>query len=109
MKSILLLVLFCALLGAFGQLFFKLGSKELGLLPIHTNWKLALGLVLYGLATALFVFALRVSNLSIAYPVIATSYIWVMILSAIVLKEPITVTKLFGVLAILSGLGLIVR
>jgi len=50
------LVLFCALLGALGQLFFKLGSASVSL-DISSwliNWKVLLGMVLYGISAVFF-------------------------------------------------------
>ncbi|MBW2991397.1 EamA family transporter [Candidatus Woesearchaeota archaeon] len=108
---VILLVAFCALLGAIGQLFFKLSSKSLSfnLIVLITNWKLILGLALYAIATILFLIALKHGNLSILYPIIATSYIWVAFLSTIFLKEVFPVYKWLGVLLILGGVIIIVR
>lgn len=93
----------CSILGAVGQLSFKTGIDAL-------NWqKLALGLFLYGLATILYVFCLRFVPLSIGYPIIALSYIWVMILSSVFLHESITVSKVLGSFVIVGGIILIVR
>jgi drug/metabolite transporter (DMT)-like permease len=109
--SIILLVAFCALLGATGQIFFKLASKTLNfeIVSLLTNWKLFLGLFFYGIATILFVFALKQGNLSILYPIIATSYIWVTIFSMIFLKETFPFYKWFGVLLIIFAVGIITK
>ena len=109
--SIILLVAFCALLGAVGQIFFKLASKDLNfeIISLLTNWKLFLGLFLYGIATIIFIFALKQGNLSILYPIIATSYVWVAIFSMIFLKEAFTDYKLFGVILIILAVGLITK
>jgi drug/metabolite transporter (DMT)-like permease len=108
---VILLVAFCALLGAAGQVFFKLSSKSLSfnLLSLATNWKLIIGLVLYGLATVLFLIMLRQGNLSILYPIIATSYIWVALFSTIFLQEAFPAYKWAGVLLIIGGVIVIVR
>ncbi len=109
--SILLLVLFCALLGAVGQVFFKLGAQNLKLEPLAliTNWKILLGLILYGTATILFLIALRQGNLSLLYPIIATSYIWVALFSSYYLHESFSVIKWIGIIFIILGVMLIVR
>lgn len=109
--TIILLVLFCALLGSFGQLFFKLGSKDLvfDFFPLITNWKLIVGLALYGFATILFLVALKFGRLSILYPIIATSYIWVAILSHFVLGEPFRISQWSGVALIIAGVIFVVR
>lgn len=108
---LILVVAFCALLGAFGQIFFKLASKDLtfDLTSILTNWKLFVGLALYAIATILFVISLKFGNLSILYPVIATSYIWVAFLATIVLKESFPLYKWSGVFLIIIAVYIIAR
>ena len=108
---VILLVLFCALLGAVGQVFFKLGSATLKLdaYSLLTNWKVIIGLVLYGLATILFLIALRQGNLSILYPIIATSYIWVSIFSVYFLHESFSPFKWLGIGFIVLGVIFIVQ
>jgi undecaprenyl phosphate-alpha-L-ara4N flippase subunit ArnE len=108
---VILLVAFCALLGAIGQVFFKLSSKTLSfdLLALLTNWKLIIGLVLYAAATILFLIMLKQGNLSILYPIIATSYIWVAIFSTIFLQEAFPIYKWLGVFLIIGGVIVIVR
>lgn len=108
---VILLVLFCALLGAVGQVFFKLGSSTLKLdfYSLITNWKVIIGLVLYAAATVLFLIALRQGNLSILYPIIATSYIWVALFSVYFLHESFSLAKWLGVGLIVLGVIFIVR
>ncbi len=107
--ALISIVLFCALLGALGQLMFKLSSKTISLSPWSwlTNWKLLVGLFLYGTATVLFVYALKFGNLSILYPIIATSYVWVALLARFFLHEPFPLSKWFGIALIVSGVWMI--
>lgn len=108
---IILLVLFCAFLGATGQVFFKLGSTylEFNLYSLVTNWRFLLGLVFYAIATILLVYALKYGNLSILYPVIASSYIWVTIFSIIFLGEIFSLYKWVGIFLIILGIIMIVK
>lgn len=108
--SIVLTVAFCALLGATGQLFFKLASKTISFsfFSLISNWKLLVGLLLYGIATILFVFSLKHGNLSILYPIIASSYIWVTFFSVIFLGESFIWFKWIGIFLILGGITIIV-
>jgi uncharacterized membrane protein len=108
---IILLVLLCAILGAGGQIFFKLASKDvsLNLFDWITNYKFIFGAAMYALSAILFVWALKYGDLSILYPIIATSYIWVMIFSYLILGESFSLTKAIGTLLILLGIGAIVR
>ena len=109
--SVILLVAFCAFLGAFGQLFFKLASEDLNfnITSFLFNWKLILGLSLYGISTVLFLFALKQGNLSMLYPIIATSYVWVALFSFVFLGESFPFYRWIGVFLIILGVGVIVR
>ena len=109
--KIILLVLFCALLGAFGQIFFKLssGTFSISLDGLLKNWKFLLGAFLYASSAILFIYSLKHGNLSLLYPLIATSYIWVTLLSFFILKEPISLINFVGVGFILAGIALIAR
>ena len=105
----IILSLFCALLGSMGQTFFKIGSKKIGvnLLSWFTNWQIILGMCLYGLSAILFIVALKYGKLSILYPIIATSYIWVTVISKYILKEQINYFNWIGVLLIICGVFMI--
>ncbi len=102
-------IVFASILGAIGQVFFKIGSKAFdgGLLQIFiaflTNKFLFFGLVLYGISTLIYVTTLRHVSLSIAYPTIATSYITVVFLSHFFLGESLSIYKILGSVIILIG------
>jgi len=103
------LVAVCSIIGAFGQIFLKLGMKDFQFAfeqLIH-NWQLFTGLALYGISMVLYLFALRQAQLSAIYPIIALSYLWVMILGLVVLKEPVNAYNIFGAVVIITGVGLI--
>lgn len=109
--KIVLLVLFCAILGAFGQVFFKLasGSFSLSVDGILKNWRFMVGAFLYASSAILFVYSLKQGNLSILYPLIATSYIWVALLSFFFLKEAVSLLNVAGIGMIIAGIVLIVQ
>jgi drug/metabolite transporter (DMT)-like permease len=105
---LILIVAFCALLGAIGQVFFKLASGEItSSIFSWLNWKLIIGLFLYGVATIIFILALRHGNLSILYPIIATSYLWVSAFAVLFLGETFPLFKWVGVLLIIIGVGIV--
>ena len=90
-KSIVL-VLICTLFTSVAQAFYKAGANKLvytfqGLI---TNYQIIIGLVLYAIGSIILIKALKGADLSVLYPIIATSYIWVTILSGIVFNEIIT-------------------
>ena len=105
------LVLSCAFLGSLGQLLFKVGSKSVSfnILSWITNWHVILGMALYGISAILFITALKFGNLSILYPVIATTYLWVIIFSLLFLGESFSPIKWAGIALIVSGVILIAR
>lgn len=81
----------------------------MNLLSWASNYKILGGGVLYGIAAVLFIIALKHGNLSVLYPIIATSYIWVAVLSWLVLHEPFSWAQGVGLVFILTGISLIVR
>jgi drug/metabolite transporter (DMT)-like permease len=105
------LVLICTLLTSFGQIFLKFGSDALSLdlSNILTNYYLMIGLVLYAFGAMLLIFALKGGELSVVYPFIATSFIWVSIFSQIFLGESMGILKWAGILAIVMGVIFIKR
>lgn len=102
------LVTLSSILGAFGLLFFKFGSKMVAfnIKSWITNWKVIFGLFLYGLAFIILVVAMKLTDLSIAYPLYALSYIWVALLSHYVLKEKLYFKNWIGFIILVLGIAL---
>jgi uncharacterized membrane protein len=107
--KIVLLTALSAFIGSIGQLEFKRGATnlQLDIKWLLTNYHLILGLVVYGVSTILYIYALNKEQLSIIYPIAATSYIWTTIFSKILLKESVGLTSVVGVFFILLGVTLI--
>lgn len=103
------LVLLGCLLGSFGPLMFKFGANnlEFNFKKLLTNWHLYAGGFFYALGTVLFIYALKDGELSVLYPLVATSYIWVSLLSIKFLKEKMNKYKWAGVGLIIIGVALI--
>ena len=98
-------MLITTLLTSSAQLFYKLGVKDLSFnfISIIKNYNILTGLFLYGIGAVLMIIALRGGELSVLYPVVATSYIWVSLLSVWFLGETMFLVKWLGVIAIFSG------
>ncbi|MBI4144395.1 EamA family transporter [Candidatus Woesearchaeota archaeon] len=94
------LVLFCTLLTSAAQIFWKTGAELLPLL----SWQLLAGFVLYAVGAVILIYALSGAPLTIVYPMIATSYIWVSLLAWFLFGEPLAVGKWVGVFSIIAGL-----
>jgi undecaprenyl phosphate-alpha-L-ara4N flippase subunit ArnE len=57
----------------------------------------------------MFIYTLKYGRLSILYPVLATSYIWVVLFSQIFLKEPFPAYKWVGIGLIIISVVIITR
>ncbi|MEA3254569.1 MAG: EamA family transporter [Candidatus Altiarchaeota archaeon] len=103
------LVLVATVIGAFGSLYFKLGSEKVSrdIRKLVTNYKLITGFILYGISSILYVIGLTGGELSVLYPTVATSYIWVCLLSVKYLKEEMNPWKWAGLALIVLGVGLV--
>jgi drug/metabolite transporter (DMT)-like permease len=109
-----LLAFACTLVGAAAQMFIKSGAGHLShpgfigaLLGMITNPMLFLGYALYGFNTVLMAVALRDSELSILWPIIALTYVWVAILSVVLLHETMNPYKVVGIAAIVLGVAVL--
>lgn len=106
------MVFCCTLLGATAQLLLKTGANQLvhpNVLAMVTNLTLLSGLSLYGVSTVLLVLALRDGELSLLYPVIALTYVWVTLLSLIVFHDRVNPIKLAGIAIIVVGVAVLGR
>jgi len=100
-----LLIIVDTFLMALGQLFLKLGMNNFNINTLFINYFLILGLGLYGLSAIIFVVALKSGELSVLYPIFATTYIWVALLSLYVLNESINELRWIGIIIIGIGIG----
>ena len=66
-----------------------------------------IGLFLYFFGFLLMVFAFKHGELSVLFPFISLSFVWVTILSFLVLKEIVTILEIVGVGVIVLGVVLI--
>ena len=97
-------VLAASFIGAFAALLLKKGSKNVvGVTSLVYNKKIIMGVILYGMSTVLFLPALKYGELSVLYPFVATTYIWVSILSINFLGEKMNIYKWSGIFLIIAG------
>jgi drug/metabolite transporter (DMT)-like permease len=92
-----------------GQVFMKLGTNALKLHPslvgVVTDVPLIVGLALYGIGAVLMVLALRHGELSVLYPLISLSYVWVAVLSVLIFGEILNLYKIGGMFLIMGGVA----
>lgn len=104
------LVFLCTLFGVAAQYFIKKSGAGLDVLTVHallTNFPLWAGLSLYGISTGLLILALRDGELSLLYPVISLTYVWVSVLSVAVFHETMNFFKISGIAVICLGVALL--
>ena len=80
------LVVLCTVIGAAAQIFMRNGAAlmvDTGWAGVLSNWALIAGYICLAANTALLVLALRDGQLSVFYPIIALTYVWVTILSRV--------------------------
>ena len=89
----------------------KTGANQLtpGLMGVITNIPLMCGYTLYGMSTVLLVLALKDGELSLLYPVIALTYVWVTGLSFLVFHDSVNPFKLAGIVIIVIGVAVLGR
>lgn len=89
----------------------KTGANHItpGLWGILTNIPLFCGYSLYGMSTLLLVLALKDGELSLLYPVIALTYVWVTGLSFLIFHDSVNPSKLAGIVIIVAGVTVLGR
>jgi multidrug transporter EmrE-like cation transporter len=105
-----ILVFCCTLLGAAAQILMKTGANRLAhptLAQMITNLPLLAGYSLYGISTLLLVLALRNAHLSVLYPIISLTYVWVTILSVMIFGESLNVYKVLGLSVVVFGVAVL--
>ena len=95
----------CTVFTSAAQVLYKIGASMLP--EIFTNLHLIAGLALYGIGALLLVTAFRFGEVTLLYPIIATSYIWVSILSFFLFSENIGIFRWVGISLIIFGIILI--
>lgn len=113
-RQAILTVIGCTLLVALAQYLIKSGANQLShaglvatLIGIFTILPLFAGYALYGVFTVLFVGALRHGELSILYPLISLSYVWVTITAVLAFHETMNPLKIVGIALIIGGVGVL--
>jgi undecaprenyl phosphate-alpha-L-ara4N flippase subunit ArnE len=109
---VIFLTLIAALIASFSQILYKknLGKKLHGIgeiLGLARNPMIWLGLFGYMASLVIYLFALMNAPLSVAFPIFASAFIFVTILSALLLKERITLIRALGIMLIFIGIAIV--
>lgn len=106
----IILMFIVTILTSIAQILYKLGVDKMASFSFYsiiTNYILIGGIIVYGIAAILMLIAFKGGEVSVLYPIIATSYIFVSLLSAYFFNESMNLFRWLGVLSILFGICLI--
>lgn len=125
------MVIAFTLLASIAQIFIKTGANALNRIPPASVTSLAVGsmhfqlstiviaaltsiplmggLALYGVGAVMMVLALQHGELSVLYPVISLSYVWVAILSVLIFHEHMNAYRVGGIAVIIAGVAILGR
>jgi multidrug transporter EmrE-like cation transporter len=106
----LLFIIFSTLFASIAQIIWKFAANSLptlAQLSLSNLTLLTAGFILYSIAALFMIFALRSGELSIIYPIMATSYVWVSLLSPLFFPDFLNVWKIVGVSLILFSVALL--
>lgn len=112
-RRAVILVAIATIVGAAAQILMKLGANysvlHPGLMGLLTDIPLVAGYALYGAMTVMIVVAYKDGELSVLYPIVSLSYVWVTALSPVVFHETLNAWKVTGLAVIICGVAVIGR
>ena len=100
-----MLVVLSTLLTSSAQILYKIGANRLP--ELWTNWPLILGFVVYCFAALLIIIALKFVDMSVVFPALSTSFVWVSLFSVLFFKEVLSMINWFGVAIIVLGVSIL--
>jgi drug/metabolite transporter (DMT)-like permease len=118
----LLMIFASVLIGVFGQLSLKSGMTQVGrvdaqalshpvqtLVRVFTTPIILAGIALYIVGTLIWLVVLSRMDLSFAYPLVATTYVFTPLLAHLLLNEPIPTLRWLGIAFILVGVFIVAK
>lgn len=110
-KLAISLMVVCTLFTSTAQLLYKFGLNQtpFNFFEIISSPYIWFGLLLYALGSLLLVLSLQKGELSVLYPIVSTSYVWVFLFSVLLLNEAANILKFVGVGFIIFGVALVGR
>ena len=96
------LVLITTILITVAQYFLKTGVSTFP--EVLLNIPLIIGVLIYAVGSVFMILAFKGGEVSVLYPVIATSYIWVALISLVYLNESITPLRWIGIAIVIVGI-----
>jgi multidrug transporter EmrE-like cation transporter len=109
-KWAIALIVFMTFITSTAQIFYKLAAVNFSLSVegVLLNWPLWIGAILYVISSVLMVISFKGGDISVLYPLIALSYVWVSLASPRIFPaDSMNTLKWCGVVAIIFGVSLI--
>ena len=108
--SAIFLIILCTLFTSAGQLCWKFSLKSMDLFNLWTwfNWLFILGSISYGAGAILMILAFQRGELSVLYPIFASSYVWVSLVSPLFFPTDVmNYWKWSGIILILVSISVL--
>ncbi len=102
--SAIILVALCTILTSIAQVLWKFAANAGPVASMPATWQLWTGFLLYAMSAAVLIRSFKDGEVSVVFPVIASSYIWVALLSNHYFAEPISTFKWLGIALIVLGI-----
>lgn len=101
----ILLIVLATFLTTSANILYKIGANKLALdfNKLITNWFIPVGFILYCVAGVILIISLKHGDVSVLYPILATSYIWVTLLSKFIFNDTFNTLKTIGIVTVLVG------
>jgi len=108
-KKAIILAIVCTIFTSAGQILWKMGLTGFSESNIWSllNLPFILGFATYGLGAVLMLLAFKYGDLSLVYPFIAASYVWVLLLSWYLFGDTLNAWKWAGVVVIIVSVSLL--
>ena len=105
----IVLMILTTLFTSSAQVLYKFSSAKISLsiVALLSNYYLIGGILLYAFGAVLMLLAFKGGDVSILYPIIATSYIWVAIMSWIFFSDVFNIFKYIAIILIVAGVSVI--
>ncbi|MEM0159180.1 MAG: EamA family transporter [Candidatus Micrarchaeaceae archaeon] len=109
---VICITLVAALFASFAQYLFKRAMPKFRfrlpeLIALLKDRTIIAGIIIYFIGLAIYLVALEKGQLSFVYPIFASSFIFIMLISRFMLNEKLTGMRILGILLVFAGVVMI--
>src|SRR3989338_4950342 len=97
----------CTIIASAAQLLFKYGTQQFDVSLLTGILWIATGIVLYGMGAVLMIYAFKQGEVTVLYPIVTLSYVWVGISSMFIFNEQVQLLEWIGILFVIIGISTI--